>query len=247
MATSNQALHECSKFIRFFVFPVVMIKQLQFKDEASWLEALTQHLTQIVSKAVSQRGVAHIALSGGSTPKVVYSFWNQKNLPWDDIRWWLGDERWVPADSESSNEKMVFESLAKGKEGFKKTFHSWHLADQPVEASLQYEKKLTQSLGTPPAFDLVLLGLGTDGHTASLFPGSSELNEFKRFAVATNEPHLGSTRLTLTYPALNQARHVWFLVKGNDKKEMVDKLLNSSEEIPAGRVSADDRKLFWLT
>jgi 6-phosphogluconolactonase len=223
-----------------------MIKQVQFKDETSWLEALTQGLIQIVSHAVSQRGVAHIALSGGSTPKVVYAWWNQQDLPWKNIHWWLGDERWVPADSDSSNEKMVFESLGKGKEEFKKSFHSWHQASEPVGAALQYEKRLIQRLGSPPAFDLILLGLGTDGHTASLFPGSAELDEMERFAVATREPHLGSTRLTFTYPTLQQARQVWFLVKGNDKKEMVDKLLRSSSEIPAGRVSAADRRLFWL-
>jgi 6-phosphogluconolactonase len=223
-----------------------MMNALNFKDEASWLESLTKELTQITFEAIAQRGIAHVSLSGGSTPKTVYAWWNRQSLDWNHIHWWLGDERWVSKDAESSNEKMVYETLGKGQPNFKNVFHSWHCGENATEAAGNYEKGMIHLLGTPPVFDLVLLGLGDDGHTASLFPGSAELQECSKYAISTEKEHLGTTRLTFTYPTLNSARNVWFLVKGNNKRQMVEKLLKSDSDIPSGRVSVANQKLFWL-
>jgi len=223
-----------------------MIESFQFSDQKQWLAALIRDFHRIIADAVATRHGAHVALSGGSTPKPFYSRLNQEPLPWPKIEWWLGDERWVPPADPASNEKMVRETLGRDQTGFTAHFHSWHLAKEPENAAQAYEMNLQKQVGDPPTFDLILLGLGQDGHTASLFPGTAALQETKLLAMANPVPQSQTIRLTLTFPVLNRARQVWFLVQGKDKGTMVKKLVEQADDIPAARIQNSSQRLYWL-
>lgn len=215
-----------------------------FSSPELWLNTLLDRFTILSKSALSKRGTFHVALSGGSTPKSLYTALNQQPLPWNQIVWWLGDERWVKPDQADSNEKMIRESLGSGISNFQ--FQSWHSSENPQHAAADYEKRLVAHVGNPPQLDLNLLGMGTDGHTASLFPGTEALHETQKFAVSNVVPQLNTTRVTLTYPTLNSAHETWFLVKGADKSEMVDRLLNRDTTIPSACVTAENQHLYWL-
>lgn len=223
-----------------------MIHLLQFLDQAEWLDTLERDFIAAAETAISNRGIFHVALSGGSTPKPWYQRLNQISLPWSKIEWWIGDERWVPPTDSSSNEKMIRETLGKDLPEFESHFHSWHLAKEVSEAALLYDKKLKQKLGEKVVFDLVFLGIGPDGHTASLFPHTVALKEKKRFAVENPVPQLNTTRLTFTFPVLEKARAIAFLVQGKEKKEMIEKVIAPNSEFPAGSIHSQNQKLYWL-
>ncbi len=214
-----------------------------FDSRESWLESLLERFELLFNQALLKRGSFHVALSGGSTPKELYGALNARGLDWSKIIWWLGDERWVKPEHDDSNEKMIRSSLGLGISPF--LFQSWHTAEDPSEAAALYETELIKQLGPQPEIDLVLLGIGTDGHTASLFPGTEALKEKNRYAVSNLVPQLNTTRVTLTYPALNIAHETWFLVKGADKAVMVDRLLQRDQTIPSACIKAKNQQLFW--
>jgi 6-phosphogluconolactonase len=219
------------------------MKRHPFETRETWLQALLERFDTLFQQAVQKRGEFHVALSGGSTPKELYSALNRRNLDWSKIVWWLGDERWVKPDHADSNEKMILSSLGGGIPQIR--FESWHTSDDPAIAAAQYEANLIRQLGSKPSIDLVLLGMGTDGHTASLFPGTAALNESTRLAVSNVVPQLNTTRVTLTFPALKMAGETWFLVKGADKSSMVDRLLQRDQTIPSACVEAENQHLYW--
>ncbi len=223
-----------------------MITKHEFPSTSAWLSALLQRFQALSSDVLRHRDRMHVALSGGSTPRAFYeALADCSDLPWKRVEWWLGDERWVPPTDESSNEKMVRESLGRGDPDFSKHFHSWHLDLEAEGAASLYEAEIRRVIGEPPVFDLVLLGLGTDGHTASLFPGAPMLRETRHLTANGFVPQVNGTRLTLTYPALNSARQVWFLIQGTEKEGRVQELL-SRGDIPAARVTALQQEIFWL-
>lgn len=223
-----------------------MIETRRFSRESDWLEALTADFRKVVDQGIAARGTAHIALSGGSTPRPFYLALNRSGLPRDRITWWLGDERWVPPTDDASNEKMIRESLGAGHADFADRFRSWHPAADPAQAALRYETQLRREIGAPPVFDLILLGIGTDGHTASLFPDTAALSETTRCAIAHDVPQMRSTRLTLTFPALDRARRIWFLVRGKDKAAILNSLSANPQDFPAGRIRSASQELYWL-
>ncbi len=224
-----------------------MITKQTFSTTSAWLDALLKEFQSLVNDTLRSRDRMHVALSGGSTPKPFYDALAHKgDLPWGRIEWWLGDERWVPATNPASNEKMIRESLAAGDNEFAQHFHSWHLDLEAEGAARLYEAELRRAMGNRPAFDLILLGLGTDGHTASLFPGTPVLQEKFLYTSACFVPQMKSMRVTLTYPCLNAARNVWFLVQGREKEARIAELLNRGE-IPSAKIQTKCQKLFWLT
>lgn len=223
-----------------------MIKDFRFSEKENWLKVLVQDFKASVDEAIHIRGRAHIALSGGSTPQSFYLRLNKESLPWDRMEWWLGDERWVPPTDSLSNERMVRETLGCRHAHFEASFHSWHLAKEPEKAASLYENQLQKHLGTPPVFDLVLLGIGADGHTASLFPNTPALEEKHRYAMANHVPQLNTTRLTITFPVLDAARQIWFLAQGKEKTSIVNQLLKRNADIPAARVQNSQQKLYWI-
>lgn len=207
--------------------------------------------------AVAQRGRFTIALSGGSTPKSLFNLLatNARTvLPWERMFFFWGDERHVPPTDPDSNYRMAEETmLSKVPVPPGNVFRM--AAENPDAAAVaeEYEKTLRKFFalepGQVPVFDLILLGMGPDGHTASLFPGTAGLQEKSRLVIANWVEKMKTSRLTFTLPVLNAARCVTFLVSGTDKAAVLRTVLEGdvpAEQYPAMLVRPTDGKLIWL-
>jgi len=193
-------------------------------------------IASAIDLALAERDRAQIALAGGETPKATYIRLGQEHLPWDRVDVLLGDERWVPADDPASNARMVRTTLlAQPSAGLARLHPVRTDLATPAEGVLAYASLLRQlCAGDPPCLDLVLLGLGDDGHTASLFPGTAAAAE--RSNLVTIGEGKGLPRITLTAPVLSAARQVVFLVSGVSKRQALQRLLDPEE--PAERTPA---------
>ncbi len=186
-----------------------------------------------------------VALSGGSTPRRLYQLLAEEpyrsRLPWQRVHWFWGDERFVPWDHPDSNYGMVRTALLAHAPIPPENVHGIETSGMPGEAAHRYQDRLQAYYGADaldparPLFDVQLLGLGPDGHTASLFPGTSVLHERGRW-VAEVVGAKPEARITLTYPALDSSRHVAFLAAGPDKREMLARALDGDQALPAARV-----------
>ncbi len=181
--------------------------------------------------AIEEFGRFTVALAGGSTPKRAYEILatqHHDTLDWNKVHAFFGDERTVPPDHEDSNYRMAQDTLLShvpiG------SVHRMRGELDPSEAAALYEKDLEAFFGGPPRFDLVLLGIGEDGHTASLFPGTPALDVGDRWAVENPVEKLGTTRITLTVPAINAAKRVVFLVAGEGKAKALKEILEVDAE-----------------
>ena len=205
--------------------------------------------------AIGAQGRFSVALSGGSTPKALYSLLagNYASFPWNRTFLFFGDERHVPPTDTESNYRMVHESLLT-----KITIPSENVFRVPAEipdadaAASEYEAQLRKFFdlkrGEFPRFDLILLGLGPDGHTASLFPDSKALEETSRLVVANWVAKFNTHRITFTFPVLNQAADVMFMASGADKADMVHQVLETkpTPPFPSQRVQPSNGKLLWM-
>jgi 6-phosphogluconolactonase len=219
--------------------------------------AAAEEVVRAANEAVSQRGRFTIALSGGSTPKSLFNLLasNAKAaLPWDRTFFFWGDERHVPPTDPDSNYRMVEEAMLS-----KVPVPPGNIFRMPAEnpdaaaAAEAYEKTLRKffqlEAGGVPRFDLILLGMGPDGHTASLFPGTAALQEKSRLVVANWVEKLKTHRLSFTLPVLNAARCVAFLVSGTDKAATLKTVLEEKapgEQYPSKLVSPTDGRLIWF-
>jgi len=231
------------------------IRRFEDLDELS--HAAADEFAEIARAAVVDRGTCSIALSGGSTPKRLFELFAKAGrdaLPWEHIDLWWGDERTVPPDHADSNYRMTREALIDPLGLAASHIHriAGELPD-PEAAARSYSRELVTALGSPPTFDLVLLGMGPDGHTASLFPGSPALDETSRWVVANpvTSPlvHGSTTRITLTAPAINAARHIRFLVAGADKAASLAQVLEGPRDpqrYPAQLIAPHDGDLVWF-
>jgi 6-phosphogluconolactonase len=217
--------------------------ELVFEDA----EALAQSVAEwLCGLAQASRGPFAICLSGGSTPRQMYERLATPAItprfPWPRVHWFWGDERFVPHDDPASNYRMAREALLSRVPIPGDNIHPIPTEGvSPEQAAGAYEATLKRYHGTDilgpdrPLFDVTLLGIGDNGHTASLFPGQPALRETRRWAVATigmkSEP-----RITLTYPALDSSRDVAFLATGAEKRDMVARARAGDREIPAGMV-----------
>jgi len=188
-----------------------------------------EQLASTIDLALAERDRAQIALAGGGTPRAAYGRLAEEHLPWDRVDVLLGDERWVSPDDAASNARLLRESLLAHGPGRQACFHPVPTDQATPELSAERYGALLLQLcgGEPPALDLVLLGLGEDGHTASLFPGTAAPLVTDRW-VTTGEGK-GLPRITLTAPALSAARKVIFLVSGAGKRPALERLLNAQE------------------
>src|ERR1700736_3218371 len=214
--------------------------------------AATEFAAQ-ASSAVRANGRFVVALSGGSTPKSLYNLLATKPaIPWDKICFFWGDERHVPPDHPDSNYRMAHEALLSKVPVRPENIFRIRGEEKDAEAvALQYEQTLKDffhlSPGEFPCFDLVLLGLGPDGHTASLFPGTAALNERHRLVVANWVAKFSAYRITLTFPVLNEAACVIFLASGADKAPIFHEVLeNRNAHLPSQKVQPTRGKLLWL-
>ena len=219
--------------------------------------AAAEEVVSAATDAVAQRGRFTIALSGGSTPKGLFNLLATNALtvlPWDRMFFFWGDERHVPPTDPDSNYRMADETmLSKVPVPPGNVFRM--AAENPDAAAVSedYEKTLRKFFalepGQFPRFDLILLGMGPDGHTASLFPGTAGLQEKSRLVIANWVEKMKTSRLTFTLPVLNAARCVAFLVSGTDKAAVLRTVLEEdvpAEQYPAKLVRPTDGKLIWL-
>jgi 6-phosphogluconolactonase len=205
--------------------------------------------------AIAARGRFCVALAGGNTPRSVYSLLaaNKKDaLAWDRIYIFFGDERSVPPDHPDSNYRMARESLLSKVPIPAQNVFRVPAELEPHAAAEQYELELRDFFhldgNTWPVFDLVLLGIGDEGHTASLFPGSTALTEQSRLVVANWVEKFHTFRITFTYPALNHAREVLFLVAGQGKAQILRDVFDPAKDgvYPAQAVQPANGKLLWI-
>src|ERR1700758_2542831 len=216
-----------------------------FPTIAEMSEAALAEILRIVNDAVSKRNRFSIALAGGHTPAKLYALWEEKykaKTPWDHVHLFFGDERFVPEDDLLSNYRMARETLIAHVPIPKENVHPMLTNfPSPEKSAEAYEVELRKFFGEdPPAFDVQLLGLGVEGHTASLFPGSPALDETQRWALAVTAPAEPPQRLTLTPVALNQGLNTFFLVAGKDKREILKALRaepdSGPSKYPAARI-----------
>ncbi len=233
---------------------------LIYADADALSQAAASALVRLVRTAVADRGSATIALSGGSTPKKLYTLLATNpacaDAPWDKVDFFFGDERHVPPDDDNSNFLMVKKSLLSTGVIPAERVHRLR-AELPAaaDAAADYEREMERFFGENqrldgfPRFDLILLGMGPDGHTASLFPDSPGLAEKKRWVVANPVEKFKTDRITFTYPVLNAAREIHLLVAGKDKAEMIGQILASNQDhlpYPVQRVEPLAGKKIWM-
>ena len=200
-------------------------------DKNSLAHAASDLIAHIIESTLKIKRKAKIALCGGSTPKAAYSLLGKKNLEWINVDLFLGDERWVDTESPDSNCFLLNNSLFKeGNPSLEASFFRVSTVGlaSPEKSASDYETILKDNLeGDPPKFDLILLGLGDDGHTASLFPGSDAL--FERDTLVTVGEGKGHKRITFTSKLLSSANNVVFLISGSAKQTALKRLLDQSE------------------
>jgi 6-phosphogluconolactonase len=220
-------------------------------------EALVRHVAEwLCGLALASDGAFAICCSGGSTPKRLYEALGEpaiaRRFPWRRVHWFWGDERFVPHDHPDSNYRMVLDALLSRVAVPAGNIHAVPTAGlSPEEAAAAYEKTLKAFYGadtlTParPLFDVTLLGIGEDGHTASLFPGHPALEEKDHWALAVIGAK-SEARITLTYPLLDSSRDAVFLVTGASKREPVARARSGDLTLPAARIRPVGR-LHWFT
>lgn len=208
---------------------------------------------------MAERGLFTVALSGGTTPRRVYEHLSEPPLrnavPWDKIEFFWSDERPVPPDHPDSNYRMTFDSLLASVPVTPARIHRMTAERSDLEAAaVEYERELSRVFavdesGAPPSFDLIFLGMGADGHTASLFPHTPALHADDRWVVVNSVPVQSTRRMTLTIPVLNQARCVCFLVGGVGKANTLANVLEGPllpEEFPSQSVVPTAGRLIWI-
>jgi 6-phosphogluconolactonase len=205
-----------------------------------------QYFVEMAEEAVVARGRVRIAISGGSTPKAAFQLMGDPNqpwrgrMPWDQLDLFWVDERCVPPDGQESNFRMTREALLDRAPLRPEQIHRMEGELDPEEAAARYESELRNCFrlegAEVPHFDLVQLGMGPDGHTASLFPHTDGLNEMMRLVTSNHVPKLDAWRITLTWPVINHARSVFFLIGGADKAGVLNEVLTGprdTERLPS--------------
>ena len=216
------------------------------RQAAGWLDLE-------VSNAIAERGSCALGVAGGRTPDPVYrELASGSSIDWQQVEVFFGDERAVPPDHPESNYRMAHEAmLSKLPLSPQNVFRIPAEEDNAAVAAARYEQALRDffRLGPDqfPRFDLILLGMGPDGHTASLFPNTAALNESSSLVVANWVEKFNTFRITLTLPVLNHSAFVMFLVSGQDKALALQQALaDNSASVPAARVRPLDGRLLWL-
>lgn len=222
-----------------------------YADPAAAAHACADRAAHLLREFIGARGAAHLALSGGNTPKAMYAVLaGLPGIDWSRVHFWWGDERCVPHSDKDSNERMARESLLSKVRPIESNIHSVPTTLSPVACAAAYEAELRRSCDIDPQtkmpiIDILLLGIGDDGHTLSLFPRSPTLNETAKAVSSTTAPPTSPVkdRVTLTFPAARSAKYRVFLAAGADKKSVVAGCL---ADPPADQPSAKVGDAEWF-
>src|SRR5579859_1682482 len=232
-----------------------MAVEIKIVPDSATLSRVAAHEFENASNsAIADHGRFCVALSGGNTPRSVYALIAEEyktSLPWDKIHIFFGDERHVPPDHPDSNFRMASESLLSKVPIPEKNIHRIHAELDAEAAAAEYEQQLVNFFHLLnhdwPRFDLIFLGIGEDGHTASLFPGSSALSDVSSKVAANWVEKLQTFRITLTFPVLNHAAEVIFLVSGESKAQILSAVLRpGAGKYPAQGIQPENGRLLWL-
>lgn len=226
-----------------------------FNNPEEVATAAADRFVQAATEAITSRGRFDVALSGGTTPKRVYQLLASNayrdRIDWTRVHIFFGDERCVPLDDRESNYRMAREALLSHVPIPSENVSPMQGEGDPNLNAQKYEQELRRSFNNVewPTFDLVLLGLGEDAHTASLFPGTNALHEDKSWVVANWVEKLNTWRITLTAPAINHAARILFLVTGRGKAKPLSTVISGpvdTEEFPAQLIKPTNGSLEWL-
>ncbi|MCJ8164137.1 6-phosphogluconolactonase [Pontibacter sp. E15-1] len=226
-----------------------------FEDKDALSQAAAKFFVQKAQEAVAANGRFTVALTGGSSPVLLHKLLSaspyKEQVPWEKTFVFWGDERWVPLTDERSNAKMAFDTLLdhvpvpKGQ-----VYPMWQDNTSPEDFAKQYEQVLQQHFKAgPPQFDLILLGMGDDGHTASLFPGTEVLHETTKWVQAYYLAPQSMFRVTLTAPLINQAKTICFLTFGDNKAPALHEVLEGEpnpEKYPAQLIRPQQGEVYWF-
>lgn len=231
----------------------------QFDDRQQMSLGIAEAIVSLGAEAIAARARFVVALSGGNTPRDLYhaltSAEYRRRLDWNSVEYFWGDERTVPPNHQQSNYRMAQDNLLKPLGVRPAHIHRIEAERDEVEsAAVDYAMEIANCFGvalkdSPPRFDLILLGLGEDGHTASLFPHTQALHVADRWIVANHVPQLSSTRITMTFPLINRARAVFFLVAGDSKAPALAQALEGPYDpasFPTQRIRPTDGRVEWF-
>lgn len=225
----------------------------KYKDPKAASEAMAEDFKAIALNAVQAKGRFTLALTGGSSPlmlhKILSSDAYRQSIPWEKCFVFWGDERAVPFDDEQNNAKMGFETLLNNVAVPKEQIFRMNSEIPPIKAAEEYEKKLQAHFkNAEPAFDLILLGMGADGHTASIFPGTDVVHEKTQWVSTGYNSEQKSPRITLTAPLINKAQNIFFAVFGDGKAKTLLNIFHgeySPEVFPSQLIKPEKRNLYW--
>jgi len=221
-----------------------------FDDPLKVAHACAQHVVRAAQAVLADRGRFAVALAGGSTPRASYEILAQqfaRRIDWPQVEVFFGDERCVPPEHRDANYRMARETLLDHVPLGADRVHRMLGERAPEEAAALYESVLTRVLGNEARLDLVLLGMGPDGHTASLFPGSAALDERVKKVTANFVPKLDAWRLTMTAPQLNAAAEILIVTTGDEKADALAQAFHSPEgTVPIQLVRPTSGRLTWI-
>lgn len=211
-----------------------------------------EHFIEVGNKAIEDHGFFYVALSGGSTPKGIFNLLatpeNRKRLPWDKVVLFWSDERSVPPDDPESNYRMAMDAGI-ATLGIPKDAIFRMVAEENIEANAEAYEKIIESKVPSASFDLVMLGMGDDGHTASLFPHTHGLHSNDKLVVANFVPAHDTWRMSLTYECINAAKNIVIYVIGKGKCQTLQAVLTgpySPEDLPIQKVGTPEHRALWI-
>ncbi|GGH07115.1 6-phosphogluconolactonase [Silvibacterium dinghuense] len=230
-----------------------------YEGAAELSRAAAEHFLESIQAAVAARGRARVAISGGSTPKRTFELLAnaseryEKEMPWDKIELFFVDERTVPPTDKDSNYRMTKETLLEHVPLKPEQVHRMEGELNPEEAAARYESTIRNQFklegAETPVFDVLALGMGDDAHTASLFPHTEAIHELAKIVTANHVPQKDTWRITLTWPVINAARDVFFLIGGKDKTEPLHMVLLGEYDVetyPSQLIQPKSGKLLML-
>lgn len=225
------------------------------EDKKDLADKAARYFAQLVNSIVGAKGSATVALSGGTTPKLMYERLVQSDLasviPWNKIQFFVSDERCVPHDSEESNWGNANRMLLTPMQIARPQLHPTQDQDKDANISATtYEIEVRTFVASgktgQPSFDIIFLGMGPDGHTASLFPETAALSEGRRLVCKNHVEKLNSDRLTFTLPLINSAANIIFLISGADKAPVLAEVMANANKYPCEKVNPADGKVTWF-